>query len=55
MYAKNLLNFILPMFNEAGEFAPDFENDEVIAGALLTRNGDVKPQATRELLDGEAS
>jgi NAD(P) transhydrogenase subunit alpha len=55
MYAKNLLNFILPMFNEAGEFAPDFENDEVIAGALLTRNGDVKHQATRELLEGEAS
>lgn len=55
MYAKNLFNFILPMFNEDGEFAPDFENDEVIAGALLTHNGDVKHQATRELLERGAS
>jgi NAD(P) transhydrogenase subunit alpha len=55
MYAKNLLNFILPMFNEDGEFSPDFENDEVIAGALLTHNGEIKHQATRELVEGGAS
>jgi NAD(P) transhydrogenase subunit alpha len=50
MYAKNLLNFIIPMFNDAGEFAPDFE-DEVIAGALLTHKGEVKHQPTRKLLE----
>ena len=52
MYAKNLFNFIVPMFNDEGEFAPDFE-DEVIAGALLTYEGEVKHQATRELLAKE--
>jgi len=51
MYAKNLLNFITPMFNEAGEFAPDFE-DEVIAGALLTHAGEIKHKPTRELVEG---
>ncbi len=54
MYAKNLLNFILPMFNDKGEFAPDFE-DEVIAGALLTHNGEIKHQPTLELLEKGAS
>ena len=49
MYAKNLFNFITPMFNKDGEFAPDFE-DEVIAGALLTHEGEIKHQPTRELL-----
>ncbi len=52
MYAKNLLNFIIPMFNDEGEFAPDFD-DEVIAGALLTHAGEVKHQPTRELLESE--
>ncbi len=52
MYAKNLFNFIAPMFNDEGEFSPDFE-DEVIAGALLTHKGEVKHQATRELLAKE--
>jgi len=51
MYAKNLLNFITPMFNEAGEFTPDFE-DEVIAGALLTHAGEIKHKPTRELVEG---
>ncbi|MCK5895453.1 MAG: NAD(P)(+) transhydrogenase (Re/Si-specific) subunit alpha, partial [Cocleimonas sp.] len=50
MYAKNLLNFILPMFNEDGEFAPDFE-DEVISGALLTHKGEIMHQPTHDLLN----
>lgn len=53
MYAKNLVNFITPMFVE-GEFKPDFEEDEVIQGALLTRDGKIMHQATREQLEGEA-
>ena len=51
MYAKNLLNFITPMFNDEGEFAPDFD-DEVIAGALLTHAGEIKHEPTRELVEG---
>ena len=54
MYAKNLLNFILPMLTKDGEFVPDFE-DEVIAGALLTHNGKIKHQPTLELLEKGAS
>ena len=51
MYAKNLLNFITPMFNDEGEFTPDFE-DEIIAGALLTHAGKITHEPTRELLEG---
>ena len=51
MYAKNLLNFITPMFNDEGEFAPDFE-DEVIAGALLTHAGKITHEPTHELVEG---
>ena len=51
MYAKNLLNFITPMFNDAGEFAPDFD-DEVIAGALLTHDGNIMHEPTRKLVEG---
>ena len=50
MYAKNLLNFLTPMFNEEGEFAPDFD-DEVIAGALLTHAGDIKNDDIRKLVE----
>jgi len=54
MYAKNLLNFILPMFNDEGEFAPDFD-DEVIAGALLTHAGEIKHQPTKKLLEQQGA
>lgn len=51
MYAKNLFNFLLPMFKE-GEFDLDFE-DEVIIGALLTHEGEIRHEPTREQLEGE--
>lgn len=51
MYAKNLLNFITPMFNEEGEYAPNFE-DEVIVGSLLTKDGAITNDAIRELVEG---
>lgn len=37
MYAKNLLNFLSLMIKN-GEYQPDF-NDEIIAGACVTRDG----------------
>ncbi|HIQ07221.1 MAG TPA: NAD(P) transhydrogenase subunit alpha [Thiotrichaceae bacterium] len=52
MYAKNIYNFLSPMI-EKGELAIDFE-DEVIRGALLTHEGEIKHDATREQLEGEA-
>jgi len=48
MYAKNLFNFLSPMIEE-GEYKPDFE-DEVISGALLTHEGEVKHQPTFDQL-----
>jgi NAD(P) transhydrogenase subunit alpha len=50
MYAKNLFNFTLPMLTETGDLSIDFE-DEVIAGTLLTHNGEIKNQAVREFIE----
>lgn len=50
MYAKNLLNFLSLMIND-GEFAPDFE-DEVVAGALLTKNGEITQDAVAKAVQG---
>jgi H+-translocating NAD(P) transhydrogenase subunit alpha len=53
MYAKNVLNFLQPMLVE-GEFKPDYE-DEVIAKSLLTRDGAIIHEPTREAVEGAAS
>ena len=52
MYAKNLFNFLSPMLKE-GQYQPDF-NDEVIAGALLTHEGKIMPDAIRQLVEATA-
>ena len=46
MYAKNLLNFLTPMVVE-GEFQPDWD-DEVVAGALLTKDGEITNAQVKE-------
>lgn len=51
MYAKNLLNFITPMIAEGGEFKPDWE-DEVIAQSVLTHEGAIRHEQTRQLVEG---
>ncbi|MFN3786520.1 MAG: NAD(P) transhydrogenase subunit alpha, partial [Thiothrix sp.] len=51
MYAKNLLNFLTLMLKD-GQYAPDF-SDEIIAGALLTRDGEITHTAIRQLVGGE--
>lgn len=50
MYAKNLLNFMLPMLDESGDYEPDF-GDEVIIGSLLTKDSEVMHEGTIELLN----
>jgi NAD(P) transhydrogenase subunit alpha len=50
MYARNLLNFISPAIVD-GELAIDWE-DEVFAGAALTKDGEIAHQATREAISG---
>jgi NAD(P) transhydrogenase subunit alpha len=54
MYAKNILNFLTPMFNEDGEFKLDME-DEVIDGSLLTYEGKIHHEPTRSQLEAEAA
>lgn len=53
MYAKNLLNFLTPMIKD-GKLEPDWD-DEVIAGSVLTHQGEIRHAPTRELLEGGAS
>ena len=51
MYAKNLLNFLTPMIKE-GDFVPDWE-DQVIADSVLTRDGEIRHEPTRQLVEGD--
>ena len=53
MYARNLLNFITPAIEE-GELKIDWE-DEVFASSVLTHDGEIKHQPTREAIEGEAA
>jgi NAD(P) transhydrogenase subunit alpha len=48
LYAKNVANFIALMTSD-GEAVPDF-SDEVIAGACLTYDGDVRHEPTAQAL-----
>ncbi len=50
MYARNILNFLSLMIKD-GELAPDW-NDEVIAQSTLTRDGAIRHEATRNLVEG---
>ena len=50
MYARNLFNFIKPAIDE-GELKIDWE-DEVFAKAVLTRDGEIKHEATRDAIEG---
>ena len=53
MYARNLLNFITPAIEE-GELKIDWE-DEVFASSVLTHDGEIKHQPTREAIEGGAA
>ena len=53
MYAKNLMNFITLILKE-GELTLDWE-DEVLAKSVVTHEGEIKHQATRELVEGGKS
>ena len=50
MYAKNLFNFMQLLIDEKGSYVPDFE-DDIVIGALLTKDGDVIHEGTVELLN----
>ena len=43
MYAKNLFNLVSPFISEEGELTLDWE-DEVLAGCVLTHDGEIKSE-----------
>lgn len=49
MYAKNIFNFLTPMI-EDGAYAPDWD-DEVIAGALLTKDGEIMNDQVKQAVE----
>jgi len=49
MYAKNIFNFLSPMIVE-GEYQPDWD-DEVIAGALLTKDGEIMNEQVKQAVE----
>jgi NAD(P) transhydrogenase subunit alpha len=51
LYAKNLTNLLALMISAEGELVVDLD-DEVLAGACVTRDGAVLHEPTRELLEG---
>src|SRR5688500_8959888 len=51
MYARNLLNFLKPALDKAGDLKIDWA-DEVFAGAVLTHDGAIKHEATRKAVEG---
>ncbi|MGN6299774.1 MAG: Re/Si-specific NAD(P)(+) transhydrogenase subunit alpha [Angustibacter sp.] len=53
LYAKNLTNLLALMVSDDGELALDLD-DEVVAGACVTHAGEVRHEATRAQLGGEA-
>ena len=53
MYSRNLFNLLKPALPK-GELAIDW-SDEVFAGAVLTHDGQIKHEATRKAVEGQAS
>ncbi|MBW3631784.1 MAG: Re/Si-specific NAD(P)(+) transhydrogenase subunit alpha [Chloroflexi bacterium] len=48
MYAKNIQN-LLDLLIKGGAFAPDYE-DEIVKGTVITRNGEIVHEMTRQRL-----
>ncbi len=53
MYARNLYNFLSPWIKE-GELEIDYD-DEIVAGSLMTKDGEVVHERVLPLIEGEAS
>ena len=54
LYARNVWALIKSIYKD-GAIALDIENDEVVDGALLTHDGEVRHAPTRVLIDGPAA
>ncbi len=54
LLAQNIVNLLLLAAGEDGSWAPDFD-DEIIAGACVTHQGEVKHEPSRNALDGRTA
>jgi NAD(P) transhydrogenase subunit alpha len=54
LLAQNIVNLLMLAAGEDGAWAPDFE-DEIIAGACVTHQGEVRHEPTRDALDSQGS
>jgi NAD(P) transhydrogenase subunit alpha len=53
MYAKNLFNFLSLIVHD-GEIRPDWD-DEIVAASILTRDGRIQHELTRQRVEGGAA
>ncbi len=60
LYAQNIVNIVTLMTTKAAEeggaagFTPDFD-DEIVAGACVTHDGEIRHEPTREAIEGPAA
>ena len=54
LYAKNVENLLGLIVGEEGELNLDFD-DEIVAGACITHEGEIKNERAREAAEGEAT
>ena len=52
LYAKNLINFLGLIVTEEGELNLNWE-DDIVAGSVLTHEGEIKHEASRQAVEGE--
>lgn len=52
MYARNLLNFLKPALDKAGDLTIDW-TDEVFAKAVLTHDGSIRYELAQKLVEGK--
>ncbi|MGJ8668269.1 MAG: NAD(P) transhydrogenase subunit alpha [Oceanococcus sp.] len=52
LYAKNLLNFLGLIVTEEGELNLNWE-DDIVAGAVLTHDGEIKHEPSKQAVEGE--
>jgi NAD(P) transhydrogenase subunit alpha len=53
LYAKNLENFIGLIVDDEGNLALNFD-DEVVAGACLTHEGEIKNERAKSVVEGDS-
>ena len=54
LYAKNIENLLGLLVDEEGNLSLDFD-DEVVAGACLTHDGEIRNERAREVAQGGGS